>query len=98
MSVMKINDVKNTVIPILKKRKVRRASLFGSLVRSQDTKKSDIDILVELPDESTLFDFLAVKDDLEDQLKRRVDLVEYEAIKPQLKHKILSEQLPIYSS
>lgn len=93
---MDIANIKNSIIPILKKRHVRRASLFGSVVRGSDTKESDVDILVELPDDNTLLDFLAIKNDLEDRLGRRVDLVEYEAVRPEIKQRILSEQLPIY--
>ena len=34
--------------------------------------------------------------DLEDKLNKKVDLVEYEAIKPRLKNRILSEEVRIY--
>ena len=72
--------------------------MFGSVVRGDIHKKSDIDILVEVPKETTLFDMVGIKLDLEKTLKKRVDLIEYQGIKPALKDNILSGQLPIYSS
>jgi len=69
------------IIPILKKYGVSRASLFGSVVRGDTHKNSDVDILVEF--------------ELEDVLKKKVDLVEYDYIKPRLKSHILGEQVKI---
>ena len=41
--------IKQQAIPIFKKYGVSRASLFGSVVRGEEKKSSDIDILVEVP-------------------------------------------------
>ncbi len=45
-------------------------------------KGSDVDILVKMPDELSLFDFVGVKLELEEALGRKVDLIEYDTIKP----------------
>lgn len=95
---MDTKTVKKTIIPILKKHHVKRASLFGSLVRDEMKQGSDIDILVELPKDYSLFDFIQVKLDLEDKIKQKVDLVEYASVKPILRKSIFSEQIPIYSA
>lgn len=88
------------IIPILKKYGVSRASLFGSVVRGEETKKSDVDILVELPRNLTGFDFIGMKmdlkEELEKKLKKKVDLVEYHLIKESLKKYILPEERLIY--
>lgn len=94
---MDIQTVKQTIIPVLKKHHIKRASLFGSLVRGETKRRSDVDILVELPKDYSLFDFIQVKLDLEDKIKQKVDLVEYDAVKPILRKSIFSEQIPIYS-
>jgi len=80
---------------ILKKNKIKKAGIFGSYVRGEQKKNSDIDILVETPREISLFDFVGIKLDLEDSLKRKVDLVEYCTIKPLIKDRILNEELRI---
>lgn len=93
---MDTSQVTRTVKPILKKHGVIRASLFGSLVRDEMRKNSDVDMLVEIPKDKSLFELMDIQFDLEDALKKKVDLVEYKSIKPDLKKSILSEQIPIY--
>ncbi|MBI5122659.1 nucleotidyltransferase family protein [Candidatus Roizmanbacteria bacterium] len=93
-----IDLIKLQIIPILKKYGVSRASLFGSVVRGDDKKSSDVDILVEVGKNTTLFDMIDIKSDLEKVLKKKVDLVEYKGIKSALRDNILSSQLQIYKS
>ena len=58
--------------------KVKRAYLFGSFARQEQTPLSDIDLLVEFDDTQspTLLDIVAVKLDLEELLGRKVDVVQ----------------------
>mgnify|MGYP001565947573 CR=1 FL=1 len=88
------------IIPILKKYGVSRASLFGSVVRGDTHKNSDVDILVEVPKKLNGLDFIGMKMDLQEELEKKlnkkVDLVEYHLIKESLKKYILPEQKPIY--
>jgi len=86
------DKIKETVVPILKRHNVKRASLFGSIVRDDYTEGSDIDILVELQEDSSLLDFIDIKLEIEDATNKKVDLVEYDMIKPALRKYILSEQ------
>lgn len=90
-----IEEVKNKILPILQHYGVKRAGLFGSCVRDEMMKDSDIDILVEIEKDISLLDFVGLKLEIEDVLKRKVDLVEYNTIKPLLKERILSEQVII---
>ncbi len=94
---MKVNidTIKQKVVPILKEAGVKHSAIFGSIVRGEEKKGSDIDILVDLPREVTLFGFVGLKHKLEDALGKKVDLVEYKGIKPRLKPYILNEQVPI---
>ncbi len=52
----------------------------------------DIDILVEIEKDISLLDFVALKLELEETLGRRVDLAEYDTIKPRIKERIQKEQ------
>jgi len=83
------------IIPILKKYGVKKASLFGSIVRGDVHKNSDVDILVDIPEEKSLFEVMDIQFELEKALGRKVDLVEYENIKPRLKPYILKNQIRI---
>lgn len=88
-------DLKLNIIPILKKANIKKAALFGSYVRGENTPNSDIDILVEYPPNISLFDVAELKYLLEEGLGKSVDLVSYSLIKPQLKDSILTEQIQI---
>lgn len=90
-----IEKIKRKILPILKRHRAKRTGLFGSLVRGQMGKSSDIDILVDLPRNSSLIDVVGIQQDIEEVVGKKVDLVEYEAIKPLLKERILAEEIRI---
>ena len=61
--------------PILKKAGVKSSALFGSFARGENTKNSDIDILVEFKNPVGFFAFSDLKNKLEQKLNKKVDLV-----------------------
>lgn len=83
-------------IPVFKKYGVLRASLFGSTIRGDSNKKSDIDLLISPAKGTTLFDMVAIKNDLEAVLEKPVDLLTYNGLNPLLKNQILKQQEIIY--
>ncbi len=87
--------IKPKIIKILKKHKASKAGIFGSYVRGEQKKKSDIDILVELNKELDLIDFIIIKNELENKLGKKVDLIEYDTIRKELKNNILREEIRI---
>ena len=93
---MKIEEISEKIIPILRKHQIKRAGIFGSVATGKATKKSDVDILVELAMEISLLDFVKIKCELEDRLGTKVDLVEYRAVKPRLRDRIISQEIRIY--
>lgn len=66
------------------KRPVKRAYLFGSCSRGEETKNSDVDILIDLDKSKPmgLFQYITMKLDLQDLLHREVDLVESNELLP----------------
>lgn len=70
---------------------VQRLGLFGSYVREQQRKRSDIDILVSFSREIDLFDFVELQEYLEARLHAKVDLVMESALKPAIGRRILAE-------
>jgi len=70
---------------------VRRLGLFGSYTRGQQNKTSDIDILVSFSKEIDLFDFIDLREYLENRLQTKVDLVMETALKPAIAKHILAE-------
>lgn len=71
--------------------KVREIGLFGSYVRGEQNRESDIDILVVLEDDADLFDLGALHEFLEERFQCRVDVVPRDAIREELRDGILQE-------
>jgi hypothetical protein len=90
-----MHAVREKIIDILRKNDVKRASFFGSIVRGEMTEGSDVDILVEFEGKKSLLDLAHLKNELEDTINRRVDVLTYKSLHPRLKDRILAEQVPI---
>lgn len=90
-----IEMTKKRILPILKENNVTKAGVFGSYSRGDYTKDSDIDLLVEIKKRISFLDFVDLKLKLEDALRKKVDIVEYGAIKPLLRKRILNEEVRI---
>lgn len=94
-TVLSIAEIKQRTLPILERYHAERAGIFGSVVHGEMTEDSDIDILVEIADDLSLLDVVRINRELEEALGRKVDLVEYEAIKPVIRERILNEEVRI---
>ncbi|MBS7611364.1 nucleotidyltransferase family protein [Candidatus Bathyarchaeota archaeon] len=92
---MELEQVKDKIIPVLRRYGVKRASVFGSFARGEEKEDSDIDILVEFEGEKSLLDLAGLKIDLEEALRRRVDVLTYNSLHPLLRDRILQEQKAI---
>ncbi|MBS3140480.1 nucleotidyltransferase family protein [Candidatus Woesearchaeota archaeon] len=90
-----LEKIKPKIVRILKKYGVKKAGIFGSYARGEQKKRSDIDILAQIPKSVNLYDFIGIKQDLEEALGKKVDLVTYRSIRPELKQKILSDEVEI---
>ncbi|NQE53706.1 hypothetical protein C5S29_08940 [ANME-1 cluster archaeon GoMg3.2] len=87
-----IEVVKKTLIDVLREHEVKKAALFGSIVRGEATEESDIDLLIEFEGRKSLLDLAGLKLDLQELLRRRVDVLTYKSLHPLLRERILSEQ------
>ena len=73
---------------------VRKLGLFGSFVRGEQTRGSDIDILVTMARPS-FDDYCNIKFYLEDLFERKIDLVMEDGLKPRLRPIILNEVIHV---
>jgi len=79
--------------------RIRELSLFGSVLRSDFSSTSDIDILVEFEDGAgwSLFDLVDISDELKSELGREVHLVEKEGLRnPYRRREILDHREILY--
>jgi len=86
--------IKKKVRPVLKKYGIQKAGVFGSTARGE-TEINDVDLLVKIDQKISLLDFIGIQQELEDELDMKVDLVEYDSLKPALKEDILKEEVPV---
>jgi hypothetical protein len=88
--------LKKKIIKILKKNKIKRAGIFGSYARGDAKKDSDVDILIEIKSKKfSLMDLVGLQIQLEDVLKKKVDLLTYKSLNYLLKENILNEEIRI---
>lgn len=65
--------------------------VFGSYVRGEAKKSSDIDILVNFDEKADLFDLVDLSLFLEKKLKRKVDIVPQSSLREEIKENVLRE-------
>ncbi len=74
-----------------KKYGVKKVGVFGSYVREEQKRKSDLDILIEFKEPVSLFEFLALERHLSELTDKKVDLVMKSALKPRIGRHITRE-------
>jgi len=79
--------------PVLERYRVTRLRIFGSVARDEATRHSDIDLIGDFSTKPDLLEFIALKQDLADRLGVNVDLAMPEALRPELKSRILDEAI-----
>ena len=87
-------SIKDKIIQVLRKYKVKKAGIFGSYATGAQKNNSDIDVIIE-PPKGIGFGFVGIQFELEKKLGRKVDLVTYKYLSPYLKDKILKSEVRI---
>ena len=73
----------------------RNVRVFGSVRRGEAREDSDLDLLVTMDPGSTILDQIALKQELEELLRRRVDVLSDTAVYWYLEPQIKSEAIPL---
>jgi uncharacterized protein len=95
-SLERILEILRQQIPVLAERyNVETLEVFGSYVRSEQKKDSDLDILVTFKEAPSLLTFIAIENYLSDLLGVKVDLVMKDSLKPKIGQQILREAIPV---
>jgi predicted nucleotidyltransferase len=69
--------------------------LFGSVLRGEERADSDIDLLVDMAEDRGFSDYLALVEELEGELARRVDIVIDRSLSPHFRPYIEAEAQPL---
>ncbi len=99
---MYLDPFKNQIIKLCEKHKVKHLFAFGSVLTNKFSDKSDVDLLVDINSKDPLKyaeNYFDLKFQLEDLLKRKIDLLEERGIRnPYLKENIDNSKLLIYGA
>ena len=71
-----ISEIKEKLLPIFNAIPVERAILFGSYANGNQTRTSDVDILIDSNGKIRGIDFFGVLEDIMETLNVQVDLIE----------------------
>ncbi len=85
---MTLEEVKQKTAPILKQHGVAYAAVFGSVARGEAGAESDVDLLVRIGNlHLGIWGFIALQQDLERALQKKVDLISEGAMNPKLEER-----------
>ena len=73
----------------------RNVRVFGSVARGEDRPDSDVDLLVEMEPGRSLLDLVALGQDLEELLQRKVDILTEGSVHPAIRPHILADARPL---
>ena len=77
---------------------VEKAWVFGLYARGEETRKSDVDIMVRFDKNAgiSLFDYIRIMHRLEDLLHKKVDLVEEGQLRRWAQESVENEKILVY--
>lgn len=94
---MKLSEeIKKKIISILVKYGVKKILIFGSYARNEATPISDLDLIVEFPEGTSLIDHIGIEFELSEALNMKIDLLSQNGISPYIKDQIMKEAVVIY--
>src|SRR3954451_4047359 len=73
----------------------RNVRVFGSVGRREVGASSDLDLLVDMADGRSLFDLIALSNDLEESLGVEVDVVTEASLSPYMRDRVLDEAVAL---
>jgi predicted nucleotidyltransferase len=86
-----IEKDREEILRIAARHGARNVRVFGSVARGEDRSDSDVDFLVEMDDERSLLDLVGLEQDLEELLRRKVDVLTDKSIHPTIRQRISAE-------
>lgn len=93
--VLDVHPFREDILRLATQHGASNVRIFGSVARGEDRDESDIDFLVDMAPDRSLFDLGGLLMDLQQLLKRRVDVVTERGLRPRIRGRVLAEAKPI---
>jgi predicted nucleotidyltransferase len=90
-----LQEKREEILRIAAQHGASNVRIFGSVARGEAKPDSDVDFLVELESNRSLLDHVALIQDLEDLLGRKVDVATDKGLRERVRDRILKEALPL---
>lgn len=85
----RLQSQREEIIAIAAKHGASNIRVFGSVARGEATNTSDLDLLIDLEPEQSLFNLIALKQELEEALGCQVDLAEPHSLHQLVRERVL---------
>jgi predicted nucleotidyltransferase len=90
-----IPEVRENIRRIATAHGAANVRVFGSAGRGEEGASSDLDLLVDMAEDRSLFDLIALSNDLEESLGVEVDVVTEASVSPYMRDRLLSEAVAL---
>ncbi|GIG26543.1 nucleotidyltransferase family protein [Cellulomonas denverensis] len=90
-----LRDKREEIVRIAAANGASHVRVFGSVARGEDDEHSDIDFLVDYAEDTGLFDMAGLQVELEEALRRPVDVANARSLWPRIARKALPEAVPL---
>ena len=90
------DEIKDTIIQILRGYGAKKISIFGSFARGEDRPESDIDIIVRFEKPKSLLQLIHIEEEIKKAVQHNIDLLTENSINPYLIDSIRRDEVVIY--
>ena len=91
----RLQEKREEVLAVAAKYGAHHVRVFGSVARGEADLESDVDFLVEMEAERSLFDLGGLLMELQDLLGCQVDIVTEKGLRPRIRERVLNEAVPL---
>jgi predicted nucleotidyltransferase len=96
---MNLQELRTTrrdeILRVAARRGARNIRVFGSVARGENDAASDIDFIVDLEPDRSLFDLSGLLIDLDAVLQTQVDVVTERGLRARIRERVLREAVPL---
>ena len=95
MTKEELKHYREQILELAKQYHAPNMRVFGSTVRDDNTPESDVDFLIDVPPEQTLFDLIRLTRELKELLGCEVDVAQSTVLHPIIRDEVLREAIPL---